>query len=319
MRLLVRFIQRVNRMLDINVVNISAVNLNLFVTFDALLAERNVTRAARRLGLTQSAVSNALRQLRLLLDDPLFLRRSAGIEPTPRALALAEPVRRGLAAFGAALAPPVFDASTADRSFVLAASDYVELVLLPPLLRRLGEEAPNVKIEVVPWGLHEVPPGLARGEVDLMIGFYGRLPPAHREASLFTETYVGIARRGHPTVGRKPSARAWTSVPHVLVSHRPGSTTGVDRALAARGLSRRVGARVSHFLIVPSIVARTDFVALLSRRVAEPQAKALGLVTFAPPVRLPKSTIGHVWHDRLDADPGHVWLRGVIEDVCRSV
>jgi DNA-binding transcriptional LysR family regulator len=306
-------------MVDIIVVNISGVNLNLFVTFDALLAERNVTRAARRLGLTQSAVSNALRQLRELTGDPLFLRRSAGMEPTPRALALGEPVRRGLAAFGAALAPSVFEPSTADRTFVLAASDYVELVLLPPLLRRLRGEAPNVRIEVVPWGLHEVPSGLSRGEVDLMIGYYGRVPPGHREARLFTETFLGIVRRRHPTVGRKPSVRAWTSVPHVLVSQRPGSTTSVDRALAARGLSRQVGARVSHFLIVPSIVAETDFVALLSRRVAEPQAKALGLVTFEPPLALPKSTVGQVWHDRLDADPGHAWLRRVIEEVGRTL
>lgn len=306
-------------MVDISVVNISAVNLNLFVAFDALLSERNVTRAAKRLGLTQSAVSNALRQLRVVLGDPLFVRRSAGVEPTPRALALAEPVRRGLAAFGAALAPAVFEPAAAERTFVVAASDYVEMVLLPPLLKRLAKEAPRVRLDIVAWGLHEVPPSLARGEVDLMIGYYGRLPPAHREQPLFREAYVGLVRRGHPTIGPRPSLRAWTSVPHVLVSQRPGSTTGVDKALAARGLSREVGVRVSHFLLVPSIVARTDFVASLSRRIAEPQARALGLVTFRPPIRLPESTVGQVWHDRLEADPGHGWLRGVVADVCKGV
>lgn len=196
--------------------NIGAVNLNLFVTFDALLAERNVTRAARRLGLTQSAVSNALRQLRVLFEDPLFLRRASGVEPTPRALALAEPVRRGLESLGAALAPPVFDARTAERSFVLAASDYVELVLLPPLLRRLAREAPGVRLEVVPWGLHEVPPSLARGEADLMMGYYGRVPSGHREAPLFGEVYVGLARRGHAALsGTRGAPRVKIGRAHV--------------------------------------------------------------------------------------------------------
>lgn len=306
-------------MADIRDVNISAVNLNLFVAFDALLAERNVTRAARRLGLTQSAVSNALRQLRLLFEDPLFTRRPAGVEPTARALALAEPVRRGLAAFGAALAPAVFDPATAERTFTVLASDYVELVLLPPLLRRLEREAPSIRLEVVPWGLHEVPVALARGEADLMIGYFGRVPAAHREARLFTEEYVGLARRGHPTVGRRPSVRAWAAAGHVVVSQKPGSRTGVDRALAERGLSRRVGARVSHFLIVPAVVARTDLVAVLSRRVAEPFAKAYGLVTFRPPLTLPKSTVGLAWHERQDADGGHRWLRQVVSEVAARV
>jgi DNA-binding transcriptional LysR family regulator len=306
-------------MITITFVNITAVNLNLFVAFEALLAERNVTRAARRLGVTQSAVSNALRQLRALFDDPLFLRRSAGVEPTPRALALAEPVRRGLAALGEALAPPRFDPKTASRTFVVAASDYVELVLLPSLLARLAREAPDVRLEIVPWGLHEVPPALARGDADLMIGYYARVPASHRDAKLFSEQFTCIARRDHPKIHGRVSVRAWTSVPHVVVSERPGSPSGVDRALAARGLSRTVGVRVSHFSIVPQIVARTDFVAALSRRVAEPAAKALRLFTFAPPLPLATSHVGQVWHDRVDADPGHRWLRSVIAEVAARV
>ncbi len=306
-------------MIDINFVNIAAVNLNLLVAFEALLAERNVTRAARRLGVTQSAVSNALRQLRVLFDDPLFLRRSTGVEPTPRALALAEPVRRGLAALGEALAPPRFEPETASRTFVVATSDYVELVLLPSLLARLAKEAPGIRLEIVPWGLHEVPPALSRGEADLMLGYYSRLPPSHRDTRLFSEQFTCIARRGHPRIRGKVSAKAWTSVPHVVVSQRPGSPSGVDRALAARGLSRTIGVRVSHFSIVPQIVARTDFVAALSRRIAEPAAKALRLFTFAPPVPLPTSHVGQVWHDRLDADPGHRWLRTVIAEVAATL
>lgn len=299
--------------------NIRAVNLNHLVTFDALLAERSVTRAAKRVGVTQSAVSSALRQLRVTFDDPLFVRRANGVEPTARALALAEPIARGLAAFEAALAPATFVPKSAERTFVVAASDYVELVLLPPLLRRLAREAPRVRLEMVPWGLHEVPPALARGEVDLMLGYYGRLPAAHRHEIVFEESFICIARRGHPKLGKRPTLAAWLATPHVVVSQKPGSTSSVDRAVAALGKSRTIGVRVSHFSVVPHVVASTDFTAALSRRIAEPAARALGLVTFAPPLALPKGRLGQVWHDRLDADPGHAWLRGVVAEVARSI
>lgn len=306
-------------MIDIDSMNIASVNLNHLVAFDALLAERSVTRAARRLGVTQSAMSNALRQLRLMFDDPLFLRRATGIDPTPRALAIAEPVRRGLAAFGAALSPAEFDPRTADRTFVVAASDYVELVLLPPLLRRLSAEAPGIRLEMVPWGLHEVPPSVERGEVDLMLGYYSRVPAGHHEELLFEEEFSCLARKKHPTLSRKPTLKAWVSVPHVVVSQKPGSKSGVDRALAARGVSRTIGVRVSHFSIVPQVVAETDFTAALSRRIAEPAARALGLVVFEPPLALAKSHVGQVWHERLDADVGHQWLRALIRNVAKRI
>ena len=128
--------------------NLATVNLNLLVALDALLAERHVTRAAARVGVTQSAMSNALRQLRALFDDPLFVRGPRGVTPTPRALSLAEPVRRGLATLSEAFAEPRFDPASAERTVVLAASDYVELVLLPPLLARIAREAPGVRLEV---------------------------------------------------------------------------------------------------------------------------------------------------------------------------
>jgi len=306
-------------MLDIQEMNIRTVNLNHLVTFDALMAERNVTRAANRVGVTQSAVSNALRQLRVMFDDPLFVRRANGIEPTARALALAEPVGRGLAAFESALSPAKFEPKHSTRSFVVAASDYVEIVLLPALLRRLAKDAPGIRLEMVPWGLHEVPAALARGEVDLMVGYYGRVPPGHRQELVFDEEFLCIARRNHPTLGKRPTLAAWLSTPHVVVSQKPGSISGVDRALAARGLRRTVGVRVSHFSVVPQVVASTNFTAALSRRIAEPASRALRLSTFAPPIPLATGRIGQVWHDRLDADAGHGWLRGLIAEVAREI
>ena len=152
--------------------NINAVNLNLLVAFDALFEELSVTGAARRAGVTQPAMSNTLAQLRALFGDPLFVRHRTGLTPTARAKQLAEPIRGGLRLLQGALSGQSFEPSRSTRRFVLAASDYVELVLLPSLLRRVQREAPGVRLQLKPWGLHEVPPELARGEIDLMLGFY---------------------------------------------------------------------------------------------------------------------------------------------------
>src|SRR4051812_40055494 len=178
--------------------NIGAVNLNLLVAFDALFEELSVTRAARRAGVTQPAMSNTLSQLRALFGDALFVRHRTGLTPTARAKELAEPIRKGLGLLQGALTGRGFDPATSQRRFVIATSDYVELVLLPALLRRLRKHAPHVRLQLRPWGLHEAPPELARGEVDLMLGFYDKLPAHHYEQPLFDDEYVCVVRRHHP-------------------------------------------------------------------------------------------------------------------------
>ena len=299
--------------------DIRAVNLNLLAAFDALLEERNVTRAAGKMGVTQSAMSSSLAQLRLLFEDPLFRRTPRGIEPTPRALELGEPIRRGLGLLDRALTPRSFEPRTESRSFVLATSDYVEFVLLPPLLRRLAREAPSVRLEVRPWGLHQVPKSLQSAEVDLMVGFYNELPPHHAETLLFDEQYVCIARKGHPGLGRKPTLESWLAQKHVLVSQQGNSPGTVDRALAARGLKRTIGARVSHFLLVPTLVAQTDMVAAVNARVATVFAGSLALRVFAPPLPLPSGRIGQVWHEQLEHDPAQRWFRQLIVEECAQL
>jgi DNA-binding transcriptional LysR family regulator len=299
--------------------NISGVNLNLLVAFDALFEELSVTGAARRAGVTQPAMSNTLAQLRTLFDDALFLRHRTGLTPTSRAKELAEPIRKGLRLLQGALTGQSFEPATSERRFVIALSDYVELVLLPSLLRRLSKLAPGVRLQLVPWGLHEAPPGLGRGEVDLMLGFYDKLPPHHHEQALFDDEYVCVVRRRHPTVKNKLTLAQYLELSHVLVSSRADSPGSVDRALGALGKKRVVGARVSHFLTVPVLIAQTDFVAALDRRVAEVFAAPLGLKLFAPPLKLPKGTIGQVWHEQDDAEPGQRWLRGVIAEVAAEL
>ena len=267
--------------------NISAINLNLVVVLDALLAERNVSRAGRRLGLSQPAVSNALAQLRLLLRDPLFVRAPAGVVPTERALALAGPVRAALATLEGALAPEAaFDPATAERTFVVAATDFMEFVLLPRLLARLAAEAPGIRLQLRSWPFHRVPEALATGEVDLALGFHAALPPRHRAETLFEDQFVVIVRKGHPRVGRRLSLDTYASLSHILVTQEASSQGVVDLALARLGRQRTVGLRTSHFLMVPPIVAATDMVAALSVFVAEWHARVLPLAIFRPPVAL---------------------------------
>lgn len=299
--------------------NISAVNLNLLAAFDVLFEERSVTAAARRAGVTQPAMSNTLSQLRGLFEDQLFLRHRTGLTPTARAKELAEPIRKGLRALQDALNSPRFEPASSSRRFVIAASDYVELVLLPALIRRLQKDAPGVRLQLRPWGLHEAPPELARGEIDLMLGFYDKLPPHHHEQTLFTDEYVCVVRRHHPTVKTRLTLARYLELSHVLVSSRGDSPGSVDRALAALGKQRNVGARVSHFLSVPVLVARTDLVAALDRRVAEVFAKPLGLKLFPPPLKLPRGSVGQVWHEQQEADPAQRWLRGVIAEVAAGL
>jgi DNA-binding transcriptional LysR family regulator len=299
--------------------NVSGVNLNLLVAFDALFEELSVTGAARRVGVTQPAMSNSLAQLRALFDDALFLRQRAGLSPTARARELAEPIRKGLTLLQSALSGKSFDPGRSEQRFIIAASDYVELTLLPRLLGRLAREAPGVRLQLTPWSLHEAPQGLSRGELDLMIGFYDKLPPHHRQQPLFSDEYVCVVRRGHPRVKGKLSLARYLELSHVLVSSRLEGTGSVDRALAALGKKRTIGARVSHFMTVPVLVAQTDYVAALDRRVAELLGAPLGLRLLEPPLELPRGTIGQVWHEQRESDPAQRWLRGVIAEVAAEL
>jgi DNA-binding transcriptional LysR family regulator len=300
-------------------VNISAVNLNLLLVLDALLSERHVSRAARRLGLSQPAVSNALGQLRSLFGDPLLVRTSGRMVPTERALALAAPVAAAITAVKDVLAgPPAFDPARAERRFVIAATDFVEFVLLPRLLGRLEREAPGVRLQIVGWPHNRVPPTLETGDVDLMIGFYPEVPPHHFTLPLFRDEFVCILRKNHPRVGARLTLKTYTQLQHVLVTSEAGGPGVVDIELGKRNLQRTVGLRISHFLMVPSVVAATDMVAAVGRRVAESAARTLPLRILPPPLPLPRGTVGQAWHERTNASPAHAWLRGVVADVARD-
>jgi len=294
--------------------SLAGLDLNLLRVLDALLAERHVTRAARRLGLTQPACSHALGRLRRALGDPLLVRGPGGaMLPTARAEAIAPTLRAALVQLAAAVeGDPGFDPATARRRVRIATSDYAELVVLPELIAAIGRAAPGVDLWVVP-----IPPArdarvemLASGAADVVIGPPRRDWPAGvYERRLFDERFRCVVRRGHPAAGKRMTLARYCALSHVLVAPRGSAGSLVDDALAARGRSRRVAVAVPHFLVVPHLVAGSDLIATLAGRVVDAYADAVGLEVMAPPLELAGFAISMTWHERVHHDPAQRWLR----------
>ncbi len=304
--------------------NVRNINLNLLVAFDALMSERSVTRAAARMGLTQPAMSNVLAQLRTLFDDPLFVRVGRGMQPTPRAEALAGSVRRGIESFERALeAPQPFDPATSQARLCLAMSDHAELVLLPRLLQRIERDAPGLDLQVVPWGLHQIHPQLATGEVDVMISYYEaeQAPAGHHHEVLLTDVFVCMVRADHPRVGKRLSLRLFLSLGHIIVTERLGDRGAIDSALDQLGHKRRIAARVPSFFMVPHLVAGTDLIASIDSRVARYFSRWLPIRLLPPPAQVPfpEGRIGMLWHERSQADPARAWLRSIIREESAAI
>lgn len=320
-------------MVSIGMANVLATNANLLVALAVLLRERNVTVAAARMGITQSAMSGTLAQLRALFDDPLLVRVGRGMEPTPRALALVEPLARAVAAFDEALAQPTtFDPRTSEARFALAVDDRSEILVVPELLRRIRDAAPRISVQVHAWARHRAPPGLATGELDLVLGIFpfarsaspaalrrlkGAWPssateplaPGHHAEPLFELGMASIVRADHPRVGRRFDLDTFCALDHLLVTAEPWSKGVIDDALARAGRTRHIAARVAHLMGVGRIVATTDLCATIDARLAELQAAQLPLRVLEPPVRVPSAPLSLVWHDRTDRDPARQWLR----------
>ncbi|MHA0853731.1 LysR family transcriptional regulator, partial [Serratia nematodiphila] len=260
--------------------NLSSVDLNLLVVFEALYQTRNVTAAGRRLNRAQPSVSNALARLRILLNDPLFVRSGGGMAPTPRAHQLMPQIQRVLEQIHLALAPPArFDPATAgQRRFTLAAGDYADILLLPAIISRLRQTAPGIDIRVSRLDRHNIYRQLDSGEVDIALGGHLSGAESHYVRTLFEEHLVCIASRSHPQLadGRWDLAR-YLSLPHGLYAPADdGSARGmVDRRLAEIGGQRRVAVTFSHIAALPAVVADSDLIATLAasaaRHFSDPQ------------------------------------------------
>jgi DNA-binding transcriptional LysR family regulator len=287
---------------------------SLLPLLDALLELRNVTRAAKRVGLTQSAASHALARLREQLADPLLVRAGGGMALTPRARELVEPVRRAVQALEAvATDTPAFDPRRARRTFAIATGDYQGMTILPALYKRLAKAAPGVDLRILQLasGIEDL---LETEALDLVLSLSSPAtrPGLYRQR-LFEEPYTCVVRDGHPAQ-RALTLEAFCALGHVLVAPR-GQRGVVDHALAERGASRRVTVVVPGFGVAGHLVAGSDLVLTTPERVARALARTLPLRIVPPPLPVPPAVCWQQWHERTHRDPGHVWLRALVAEV----
>ena len=297
--------------------NIRKIDLNLLAVLDALLDERNVTRAAARLGYTQPTISGMLRRLRDLFGDPLFVRAQRGMLPTPRAQALAGPLKQLLADSQHLLARDAFDPANAEATFIVSCNDYMQHALLVPFVRVLRSEARQIHLAISPPIVEGLSDALAGGRIDLAITIPDFAMSDLPSRVLYRERYVVAVRPQHPLARRAAmTVERFCSYDHVLVSPTGGSFEGpTDRALARLKLRRKVRYSVPSFLLMPEILQTDDLVALIPSRLLRENEKRL--VVLKPPIEVPGFDVIAVWHPRVDKDIAHRWLRGRLADTAK--
>ena len=299
--------------------NIQTFDLNLLLAFDALLRERNVTRAGARIGLSQPSMSNALTRLRKLCDDPLFVRTRAGMEPTPLAQKLAGPVQQGLETLKIGLEQPFgFDPAKSARTFRLVMSDIAEITVLPRLMAALKQAAPEVNIVATQVPRERFRSVLENGEADLALGNLPELKSGFYQQRLFQDHYVCLARRDHPDIGERLSLRQYLQGSHVQVSTSVGDTM-IDRELTKRGLQRRIALQVPHFLVVTVNVMSCDLLVTIPYTVVSLLRAMERVKVMKLPFRIPDANVRQFWHQRYHHDPANRWLRRLIAEVFLDV
>ena len=291
-------------------------DLNLLRVFDAVMAEGNVSAAANRLNLSQSAVSAALSRLRATLGDELFVRARYGVIPTDRAVEIAPVVALAIAQLDkVVLESSTFDPATAKRRFTVAASAYFECVLIPQLVARMAERAPSISMGVSPLTPEFQATDLAVGKIDIALGRFAAPPENLVIHPLMDDDFVCLVRRDGTAKRRRLSKRAFEAMKHVIVAPPGQWRTGLFQHLEKAGLSRTVLLSVSHFLAAPVAVAETGACATLPRRVAQLFVDDARFYVLEPPVDLGSFPIHMAWHPRFRRDQGHQWLRTLIQEV----
>jgi DNA-binding transcriptional LysR family regulator len=298
--------------------NTVEVDLRQLRAFEVLLRERNLTRAATVLGVAQPALSKTLAKLRRYFADPLFVRAGHRMEPTAKALDLADAVHALLddATMLRARHRP-FDPKTSTRIFSFSVVDAGLVRLLPPLLSHLETHAPGVRLRVTPMEFEELEAALEAGHLDFAMGSFRSRSKRIRRQTLWSVGYVSVARRDHPRLGSKPSLPAFAAERHMLVST---AGTGHEHQLVERALERalpeeRIVCRVPTFLAAAFAASRTDVIATVPASIAAELGEALHLRIFPTPIRLPRIDVAQHWHERFHREPGSRWIRGVFVDL----
>ncbi|MGA5319961.1 LysR family transcriptional regulator [Streptomyces seoulensis] len=294
---------------------LAGVDLNLLLALDVLLEEQSVRGAARRLHLSEPAMSRTLGRIRKALGDPVLVRAGRQMVPTPHALAVRAEVGAVVERARALFAPGRdTDPRTMTRTFTILGHDATAAGLGAPLLTRIAREAPGIRLRF----LSESPvdaPFLRQGTADLEIGVVDTTAPEVRVETLYEDRMLGVVRAGHPLLeGELTPERFAGEAGHLSVSRRGRLRGPIDDALAALGLTRQVAGSVGTYPASLFVLRDTDLVGIVSRG-SRPLAETLGLVTFAIPLPLPPLEVGLAWHPRHDADPAHAWLRATVKEL----
>jgi DNA-binding transcriptional LysR family regulator len=290
---------------------ISKVDLNLLVIFDAMFQSQSVTLAAERVGLSQSTMSYELSKLRRLFDDQLFIRMSTGMQPTPRALQLAEPVRRALEIVKSDILKQFrFEPLESERTYTLCMNDIAELNFMPKILQALAVEAPGITIRTATMDRPSLERAMANGEVDLTIGYFPDLKNAGLyQQRLFPHTFACVVRRLHPRIGSEMTLQQFLAESHAVVTPEGRSHEIVERILEKRGFKRRIALVTPHFTSVPFIIAASDLISIVPIGLAEAFSEFSSLKTVALPFHVPTFDIKQHWHERFHNDEENRWLR----------
>ncbi len=294
--------------------NLAGLDLNLLLVFDAVMNERNATRAGERIGMSQPAVSNALNRLRYVMKDELFLRGADGMRPTARAMELEIPVRRALTEIEHALDPVIFDPKTTKRTFTIATTDYASLTLLPYLAGYLMEEAPGVSIHTIPieGRLYEK---LDAQEADYGLTALAKVPDRFGMAEIGADSFICMMRGDHPLAKYDEiPLEEFAAARHLLVTPRGDAHGFVDDYLADHGLSRQIAMTVNGFGAVPMIIDSSDLIVSIPSKMADKCSEFFDLKLLPCPVPKPEGVTGEVliWHRRLTEHPAHTWFRDLI-------
>lgn len=289
-------------------------DFNLLRAFDALLREKHVTRAADRLEVSQSTMSVSLAKLRDLLGDELLMRSGAGLMPTELALLLWPRVQDAIAAMERVIEPARFDPASANHTFRLILIDYIDLLMMPTVMRRIRAEAPGVKVHVLQTNPHHFGELMAAGEVDLALTYFPSAPEYLKGRKLFSDRFLGLAARGHPVLGRPLDVADFCALPHVTIEPAAAQIYNVqiDAALEPHGLSRRVQMVKPSFLALPFMLESSDMVACIPARLARRMMRMAAVEVFDIPLDLPLFDVRMLWHPRTQHSPAHEWLREVM-------
>lgn len=298
-----------------HLMHLNDLDLNLLTVMEAMLREKNVSKAAQGVGITQSAMSHALNRLRQCFDDPLFVKSGASMAPTPKALSLQDAVVEVMATVRQRiLSEAHFDPRTAQREFTLCSTDMGELVFLPTLLRRIRKEAPHCTLRTLQVPAEQIEGLLASGDADLAIGSYRTAPEGLYKQRLFMHGFSTIVHVENKKICQHISLEQFESMPQIVVTLTGRGRVAYDSVLEEKGVRRQVVLRTPHFLIVPLLIEQEpDLIATVPLELANVYARYGNIRAVAPPFDLPSFAINQYWHPLFHHEPALIWLRDLIK------